>query len=141
MTALAITYALQLMGRLQLTVRTSIELENNMTGLERIHALQAHPRPHPHPHLTPRFPMEAIPQEGTRGSPPGVEWPAQGQVEFVDVHLRYRPGLPEVPAPNPPCTPLQPPSVAPRFSGGLVFRSRGAPRWGSVGGLGPGSRR
>jgi hypothetical protein len=32
MTGLAITYALQLMGRLQLTVRTSIELENNMTG-------------------------------------------------------------------------------------------------------------
>jgi ATP-binding cassette subfamily C (CFTR/MRP) protein 1 len=27
---------------------------------------------------------------------PAPEWPSQGTVEFKDVHLSYRPGLPDV---------------------------------------------
>jgi len=75
---LAISYALQLMGRLQMTVRTSIELENNMTGFERLTALAG------------------TPQESSEGNHPPENWPQAGGLEFFDVRLRYRPGLPEV---------------------------------------------
>lgn len=40
-----------------------------------------------------------VPQEAAYEKPdvkPPVEWPSQGAVEFKDVRMSYRPGLPEV---------------------------------------------
>lgn len=44
-------------------------------------------------------PTDGVPQEAAYEKPdvkPPSEWPSQGAVEFKDVRLSYRPGLPEV---------------------------------------------
>ena len=79
---LALAYSLQLMGRLQMSVSVSIELENNMISVERLQMLNKIPQEKEtigdDEHLVPKA------------------WPNRGAVEFKDVKIRYRAELPDV---------------------------------------------
>ena len=63
-------------------IRLSAEVENNMNSVERI------------VHYTTEVEQES-PHEVPDQKPP-VSWPAQGQIVFKDVVLKYRPELPVV---------------------------------------------
>jgi ATP-binding cassette, subfamily C (CFTR/MRP), member 1 len=79
---LGLVYCLQITGLLQWTVRTFIETENNMTAVERLE------------HYTKNIPSEQPPiVESNRPSP---TWPEAGAIEFKNVVMSYRPGLPQV---------------------------------------------
>jgi ABC-type bacteriocin/lantibiotic exporter with double-glycine peptidase domain len=63
-------------------VRQSAEVENDMNGVERIlHYAQ---------HVEQEAPYEIPDKE------PPASWPERGEVEFKDVVMSYRPGLPAV---------------------------------------------
>lgn len=78
---LVLSYLLSIVTMLQFTVRQLAEVENNMNSTERIH------------HYGTALDEEA-PAHLNRGLPPS--WPSKGEIEFKDVQMRYRPGLPLV---------------------------------------------
>ena len=63
-------------------IKQTAEIENNMNSVERI------------VHYTTEVEQES-PHEVPDQKPP-VSWPAQGQIVFKDVVLKYRPELPVV---------------------------------------------
>jgi len=81
---LAISYALLTRGKMQFCVRLSVEAENHLIAVERLH----------------RFEAELVSEEeiisGTSSTAlaVGSEWPVHGALSFMAVQLRYRPGLP-----------------------------------------------
>jgi ABC-type multidrug transport system fused ATPase/permease subunit len=79
---LGLVYCLQITGLLQWTVRTFIETENNMTAVERLE------------HYTKNIPLEK--PSIVESNRPAKTWPANGAVEFKNVVMSYRPGLPQV---------------------------------------------
>uniref|UniRef100_A0A4W3HII4 ATP-binding cassette sub-family C member 5 n=1 Tax=Callorhinchus milii TaxID=7868 RepID=A0A4W3HII4_CALMI len=76
---LAISYAVQLTGLFQFTVRLASETEARFTSVERINH-----------YITSEAPTHV---PGSR-PPPG--WPQEGRIEFSDVEMRYRDNLPLV---------------------------------------------
>ncbi|KAL0973606.1 hypothetical protein UPYG_G00207060 [Umbra pygmaea] len=80
---LAITYAIQLTGLFQFTVRLLSETEARFTSVERIN------------HYIKTLESEA-PRRITGPSSPAPCWPDKGQLCFQDVEMRYRDDLPLV---------------------------------------------
>jgi len=78
---LSMYYALSASGMLNFTIRMMTETEARMTSAERIHEYATE--------VEPEAPLI------TECLPPKV-WPSAGRVEFVDVAMQYRPGLPRV---------------------------------------------
>ena len=75
---IAIVYAIQLTGFLQWSVRAAVEMENNMTAVERLLA------------------FDNIIQEAPRlqeQDPSRLEWPSRGEVVIRNLSMRYRPDL------------------------------------------------
>uniref|UniRef100_A0A3Q2ZWQ2 ATP-binding cassette, sub-family C (CFTR/MRP), member 5 n=1 Tax=Kryptolebias marmoratus TaxID=37003 RepID=A0A3Q2ZWQ2_KRYMA len=79
---LAISYAVQLTGLFQFTVRLASETEARFTSVERIH------------HYIQSLSQEAPARVKGRCPPP--YWPQQGEVVFRDVEMRYQENLPLV---------------------------------------------
>ncbi|XP_078785939.1 ATP-binding cassette sub-family C member 5 isoform X1 [Oryzias latipes] len=79
---LAISYAVQLTGLFQFTVRLASETEARFTAVERIH------------HYIQSLSQEAPARVKGRSPPP--DWPQQGELVFSDVELRYQENLPLV---------------------------------------------
>lgn len=79
---LSISFALSVTGSLTWSVRMASDLEANMVAVERIQ--QYFKIPGEAPRLTPCDESLAL------------HWPVEGKIEFVDVKLNYRPGLPLV---------------------------------------------
>jgi ATP-binding cassette, subfamily C (CFTR/MRP), member 1 len=86
MIGLALTFAIQFTSLLQWTVRCAIETESNMTSVERLN-----------------FYADSIPKEAENGdAAPTAQtgnisdqtWPAFGEIELIDVKMKYRDGLP-----------------------------------------------
>ncbi|XP_062857046.1 ATP-binding cassette sub-family C member 5 [Trichomycterus rosablanca] len=80
---LAISYAVQLTGLFQFTVRLLSETEARFTSVERIN------------HYIKTLETEA-PQEISDLSAPAADWPQEGSISFQNVELRYRHELPLV---------------------------------------------
>ncbi|XP_071756494.1 ATP-binding cassette sub-family C member 5 isoform X2 [Centroberyx gerrardi] len=80
---LAISYAVQLTGLFQFTVRLLAETEARFTSVERIN------------HYIKRLESEA-PRRSPGTSAPALAWPQQGRITFQDVEMRYRDDLPLV---------------------------------------------
>ncbi|XP_056139628.1 ATP-binding cassette sub-family C member 5 [Lampris incognitus] len=80
---LAISYAVQLAGLFQFTVRLLSETEARFTSVERIN------------HYIKSLESEA-PRQSDGPSTPVPSWPQHGRVSFQDVEMRYREGLPLV---------------------------------------------
>ncbi|XP_013859205.1 multidrug resistance-associated protein 5 [Austrofundulus limnaeus] len=80
---LAISYAVQLTGLFQFTVRLLTETEARFTSVERIN-----------------YYVKSLDSEAPRHSPeaaaPAPSWPQQGGITFQDVNMRYRDDLPLV---------------------------------------------
>ncbi|XP_041846205.1 multidrug resistance-associated protein 5 isoform X2 [Melanotaenia boesemani] len=80
---LAISYAVQLTGLFQFTVRLLAETEARFTSVERINHY-----------------IKSLDNEAPRKSPeaitPAPSWPQQGKITFQDVSMRYRHDLPLV---------------------------------------------
>eukprot|EP00455_Lapot_gusevi_P039155 TRINITY_DN4387_c0_g1_i1.p1 TRINITY_DN4387_c0_g1~~TRINITY_DN4387_c0_g1_i1.p1 ORF type:complete len:383 (+),score=53.14 TRINITY_DN4387_c0_g1_i1:26-1150(+) len=78
--ALAIINIMQMVGLFQWAVRISIEVENNMTSVERLNY------------------YSDIAQEAAYSIPETLPqgWPSQGAVTFENICLKYRPELPAV---------------------------------------------
>ncbi|KAL9081423.1 MAG: hypothetical protein Q9159_007319 [Coniocarpon cinnabarinum] len=79
---LVLSYILTIVQMIQFTIRQLAEVENNMNATERIHYYGSNleeepPLTLPNPKVTP-------------------EWPQHGQIEFANVEMRYRDGLPLV---------------------------------------------
>ncbi|XP_077388699.1 ATP-binding cassette sub-family C member 5 isoform X2 [Festucalex cinctus] len=79
---LAISYAVQLTGLFQFTVRLLTETEARFTSVERIN------------HYIKSLESEAACK--IQSTAPAVSWPDQGQITFHNVDMRYRDGLPLV---------------------------------------------
>ncbi|XP_062861185.1 multidrug resistance-associated protein 5 [Trichomycterus rosablanca] len=79
---LAISYAVQLTGLFQFTVRLASETEARFTSVERIH------------HYIKSISLEA-PARVKNKAPPS-DWPQEGEVVFDSVEMRYRDNLPLV---------------------------------------------
>ncbi|XP_061690972.1 ATP-binding cassette sub-family C member 5 isoform X1 [Syngnathoides biaculeatus] len=79
---LAISYAVQLTGLFQFTVRLLTETEARFTSVERIN------------HYIKSLESEA-PCKSPSNAPP-LSWPEQGEIRFHNVDMRYRDGLPLV---------------------------------------------
>uniref|UniRef100_A0A4W3H1Z1 ATP-binding cassette sub-family C member 5 n=1 Tax=Callorhinchus milii TaxID=7868 RepID=A0A4W3H1Z1_CALMI len=79
---LAISYAVQLTGLFQFTVRLASETEARFTSVERIN------------HYITNVESEAPTHVPGSRPPPG--WPQEGRIEFSDVEMRYRDNLPLV---------------------------------------------
>ncbi|XP_054884689.1 multidrug resistance-associated protein 5 [Poeciliopsis prolifica] len=79
---LAISYAVQLTGLFQFTVRLASETEARFTSVERIH------------HYIQSLSQEAPARVKGRAPPP--DWPQQGELVFRDVEMRYQENLPLV---------------------------------------------
>uniref|UniRef100_A0A3B5AUS3 ATP-binding cassette sub-family C member 5 n=1 Tax=Stegastes partitus TaxID=144197 RepID=A0A3B5AUS3_9TELE len=79
---LAISYAVQLTGLFQFTVRLASETEARFTSVERIH------------HYIQSLSQEAPAR--VRGRPPLMDWPQQGELVFKEVEMRYQENLPLV---------------------------------------------
>jgi len=77
---LAMSYSLSLTGLLNMAVRMSAEVENQLVSVERFMEYTS-------------LPSEA-PETSSRAVPP--EWPAEGKIDFENVSMRYRPELPLV---------------------------------------------
>lgn len=79
---LSISFALSITSTLNWTVRMSSDLEANFVAVERIQQYMK------------------IPSEAPRITPSdesvATNWPMEGRIEFINVTLRYRPGLPLV---------------------------------------------
>uniref|UniRef100_A0A8C4ESZ8 Si:ch211-221f10.2 n=1 Tax=Dicentrarchus labrax TaxID=13489 RepID=A0A8C4ESZ8_DICLA len=80
---LAISYAVQLTGLFQFTVRLLTETEARFTSVERIN------------HYIKCLESEA-PRESPEAAAPAPSWPQQGKITFQDVEMRYRDDLPLV---------------------------------------------
>ncbi|XP_066523942.1 ATP-binding cassette sub-family C member 5 [Hoplias malabaricus] len=80
---LAISYAVQLTGLFQFTVRLLSETEARFTSVERIN------------HYIKNLETEA-PLQVSGPSAPDPDWPQQGGITFQKVEMRYRPDLPLV---------------------------------------------
>ncbi|KAK1904101.1 Multidrug resistance-associated protein 5, partial [Dissostichus eleginoides] len=80
---LAISYAVQLNGLLQFTVRLLTETEARFTSVERID------------HYINSLESEA-PRQSPSADAPAPSWPQQGNITFQDVEMRYREDLPLV---------------------------------------------
>uniref|UniRef100_A0A3P8TNL0 ATP-binding cassette sub-family C member 5 n=1 Tax=Amphiprion percula TaxID=161767 RepID=A0A3P8TNL0_AMPPE len=79
---LAISYAVQLTGLFQFTVRLASETEARFTSVGRIH-----------------HDIQSLSQEAparVRGRAPPVDWPQQGELVFRDMEMRYQENLPLV---------------------------------------------
>ncbi|KAM6970369.1 ATP-binding cassette sub-family C member 5 [Aplochiton taeniatus] len=79
---LAISYAVQLTGLFQFTVRLASETEARFTSVERIH------------HYIQSLALEAPARIKNKAPPP--DWPQQGEVMFDATEMRYRANLPLV---------------------------------------------
>ncbi|XP_035986072.1 multidrug resistance-associated protein 5 [Fundulus heteroclitus] len=79
---LAISYAVQLTGLFQFTVRLASETEARFTSVERIH------------HYIQSLSQEAPARVKGRAPPP--DWPQQGELVFRDLEMRYQENLPLV---------------------------------------------
>ncbi|XP_051873220.1 ATP-binding cassette sub-family C member 5-like isoform X2 [Pristis pectinata] len=79
---LAISYAVQLTGLFQFTVRLASETEARFTSVERIH------------HYIKILELEA--SAHVKDKTPPVDWPQHGQITFANVEMRYRENLPLV---------------------------------------------
>ena len=77
---LSISFALSVTQTLNWTVRMASDLEANMVAVERVQQ------------------YSQITSEATRNalSDKTTNWPTEGHIEFVNVELKYRPGLPLV---------------------------------------------
>jgi len=86
----ALSSALGLMGRLIQTTMMSIETENHMTAVERLQ----------HFDTIPQEDLDTDIMQSTIGRSTlqhwKKDWPREGHLEFKDVCLAYRPGLPDV---------------------------------------------
>ncbi|XP_012709178.2 multidrug resistance-associated protein 5 [Fundulus heteroclitus] len=80
---LAISYAVQLTGLFQFTVRLLTETEARFTSVERIN------------HYITSLDSEA-PRQSPEAATPAPSWPQQGEISFQDVSMRYRDHLPLV---------------------------------------------
>nr|XP_009289330.1 multidrug resistance-associated protein 5 [Danio rerio]XP_017214608.1 multidrug resistance-associated protein 5 [Danio rerio]XP_021328455.1 multidrug resistance-associated protein 5 [Danio rerio]XP_021328456.1 multidrug resistance-associated protein 5 [Danio rerio]XP_021329979.1 multidrug resistance-associated protein 5 [Danio rerio] len=80
---LALSYAVQLTGLFQFTVRLLSETEARFTSVERIN------------HYIKNLESEG-PRQITGCPTSSSSWPAEGQITFQDVEMRYRDGLPLV---------------------------------------------
>ncbi|KAM4733129.1 LOW QUALITY PROTEIN: ATP-binding cassette sub-family C member 5 [Anableps anableps] len=80
---LAISYAVQLTGLFQFTVRLLTETEARFTSVERIN------------HYIKSLDSEA-PRQSPEAAAPAPSWPQQGKISFQDVDMRYRDHLPLV---------------------------------------------
>ncbi|XP_056106276.1 ATP-binding cassette sub-family C member 5 [Rhinichthys klamathensis goyatoka] len=80
---LAISYAVQLTGLFQFTVRLLSETEARFTSVERIN------------HYIKNLESEG-PRQIAGSSAPASSWPAGGRITFQNVEMRYRDGLPLV---------------------------------------------
>ncbi|AOA64756.1 ATP-binding cassette (ABC) transporter [Komagataella phaffii CBS 7435] len=80
---LLVTYLFQIVGQMSLLIRSITQLENNMNSVERLYEYSYN------------LPQEASYDSPSRPSPPST-WPENGVIDFKDVSLRYRPGLPLV---------------------------------------------
>ncbi|XP_026185539.1 multidrug resistance-associated protein 5 isoform X2 [Mastacembelus armatus] len=80
---LAISYAVQLNGLFQFTVRLLTETEARFTSVERIN------------HYIKCLESEA-PRQSPEAAAPAPFWPQQGKITFHDVEMRYRDNLPLV---------------------------------------------
>uniref|UniRef100_A0A8C2XHS4 ATP-binding cassette sub-family C member 5 n=1 Tax=Cyclopterus lumpus TaxID=8103 RepID=A0A8C2XHS4_CYCLU len=80
---LAISYAVQLTGLFQFTVRLLTEAEARFTSVERID------------HYIKCLESEA-PRQSSEADAPAPSWPQQGKITFQDVEMRYRDALPLV---------------------------------------------
>lgn len=80
---LAISYAVQLTGLFQFTVRLVTETEARFTSIERIN------------HYIKNLDSEA-PRQSSQKSAPAPSWPQQGNITFQNVEMRYRHDLPLV---------------------------------------------
>uniref|UniRef100_A0A8C6WNJ7 ATP-binding cassette sub-family C member 5 n=1 Tax=Neogobius melanostomus TaxID=47308 RepID=A0A8C6WNJ7_9GOBI len=80
---LAISYAVQLTGLFQFTVRLLAETEARFTSVERIS------------HYIKNLDSEA-PRQSSQKSAPAPSWPQQGQITFQNVEMCYRHDLPLV---------------------------------------------
>jgi ABC-type multidrug transport system fused ATPase/permease subunit len=81
---LVMNYALGALQVLQFLVRQWANVENAMNATERIHAYGS---------------GTSLPVEGQNGKPAvpaRPSWPEKGAITFSNVHMRYRPDLPEV---------------------------------------------
>ncbi|XP_041850293.1 multidrug resistance-associated protein 5 isoform X2 [Melanotaenia boesemani] len=79
---LAISYAVQLTGLFQFTVRLASETEARFTSVERIH------------HYIQSLSQEAPAR--VKGQSPPPDWPQQGELVFREVEMRYQENLPRV---------------------------------------------
>lgn len=80
---LAISYAVQLTGLFQFTVRLLTETEARFTSVERIN------------HYIKTLESEA-PRQSPEAAQPAPSWPEEGKIAFQDVEMRYRDDLPLV---------------------------------------------
>ncbi|XP_028271684.1 multidrug resistance-associated protein 5 [Parambassis ranga] len=80
---LAISYAVQLTGLFQFTVRLLTETEARFTSVERIN------------HYIKSLESEA-PRQSPEADTPAPSWPQQGKITFQNVEMRYREDLPLV---------------------------------------------
>lgn len=81
-TGLLLSYVIQIVGLLSLTIRSMTQVENEMNSVERLHQYAFH-----------------LPQEGAYKKPeskPPAEWPPSGYIQFNNVSLKYRDHLPTV---------------------------------------------
>ncbi|KAJ7040911.1 ABC protein [Mycena alexandri] len=82
---LILTYTTSLTQMFAVTTRLSAEVENYMNSVERVvHYARGD--------LVPREAQH----ESTPENKPAPEWPARGEIEFKNVTMAYRPGLPNV---------------------------------------------
>uniref|UniRef100_A0A665W8X8 ATP-binding cassette sub-family C member 5 n=1 Tax=Echeneis naucrates TaxID=173247 RepID=A0A665W8X8_ECHNA len=77
---LAISYAVQLTGLFQFTVRLLTETEARFTSVERIN----------------HYIKSEAPRQGPEADAPAPSWPQQGKITFQNAELRYRDDLPLV---------------------------------------------
>ncbi|KAJ7064091.1 ABC protein [Mycena amicta] len=82
---LILTYTTMLTQTFAMATRQSAEVENYMNSVERV----------VHYARGDIIPREAA-HESTPSEKPPPSWPARGQIEFTDVSMSYRPGLPNV---------------------------------------------
>ena len=79
---LALSYALQITGLLNMTVRLAAVAENGFNAVERVKEY---------------IDVDSEQIEAPKGAPkPPRDWPSQGAIEFKDVSMTYRPDLPPV---------------------------------------------
>lgn len=79
-TGLLLNYCIQIVGLLSLTIRSMTQVENEMNSVERLYQYAFH------------LPQEADYEKKECTPPP--EWPPSGYIQFKNVSLRYREGLP-----------------------------------------------